>query len=97
MKIENNSINPLSSKKTEETRSVEQTHSRPDAKRVDRSRDKMEISESARLLAKARVALSEMSETETAKLDELQRSIKSGNYSVPVEELAQKMMRFFKP
>ena len=97
MKIENNGINPLSSNKTEESRSVEQSRQRMETNRVEHSRDKAEFSENARLLAKARVALSELSDVETAKLEELQKSVQNGTYTVPVQDLANRLSRFFKP
>ena len=97
MKIENNALNSLSSKKLEETHAPEASQARAETKRVERKRDKAEFSESARLLAKARTAMSELSETENTRLEEIKRSIQSENYTVPVKELANKMMRYFKP
>lgn len=98
MKIENNALNSISqNKKAEEARAVEYSQQRVESNRVERSRDKAEFSESARLLAKARVTLSELSDVETAKLEELQRSIQSGTYTVPVQDLADRLARYFKP
>lgn len=97
MKIENNGINPLSPKKTEESRAVEQSRQRLESNRVEHSRDKAEFSENARLLAKARVALSELSDVETAKLEELQKSVQNGTYTVSVQELANRLVGFFRP
>lgn len=98
MKIENNALNSVSKQnKAEEARAVEYTQQRRvEANRVEHSRDKAEFSDSARLLAKARVALSELSETETAKLEELHRSVQSGSYAVPVDELANRLVGFFR-
>ncbi len=97
MKIENNGINPLSPKKAEESRAVEQSRQQMEPKQVERSQDKAEISENARLLAKARVALSELSEVETAKLEALQKSVQDGTYTVPVKDLAERLAGFFRP
>ena len=97
MKIENNGINPLSSNKAEESRAVEKSRQRLDTNRVEHSRDKAEFSENARLLAKARVTLSELSDVESAKLEELQKSLQNGTYTVPIQDLANRLSGFFKP
>ncbi len=98
MKIENNALNSVSqNKKAEETRAVEYSQQRVESNRVEKSRDKAEFSESARLLAKARVSLSELSDVENKKVEELQRSIQNGTYNVPVQKLADQLSKYFKP
>lgn len=97
MKIENNALNSISqNQKAEEARAVEYANQRAELNRTEKSRDKAEFSDSARLLAKARVALSELSDVETAKLEEIQRSVQNGTYSVPVEDLANRLVGFFR-
>jgi anti-sigma28 factor (negative regulator of flagellin synthesis) len=50
------------------------------------------MSEDARLLAKARVALNTVNETDNEKLAVLRDRIESGDYTVQVTELARKLV-----
>jgi anti-sigma28 factor (negative regulator of flagellin synthesis) len=101
MKIENTNLSPLSSKPTESARRIEKKDSLKDVRSVRAGQDKVEMSEDARLLAKARAALSNVDETEaadqTAKLATLRGQIESGDYTVQVNELARKLAAKFYP
>lgn len=92
MKIENTSMSPLSSKPTESTKRVEKKDSLQNARSIHAGQDKAEMSENARLLAKARAALGNVDETESEQLIALRKQIESGDYTVQVNELARKLV-----
>jgi flagellar biosynthesis anti-sigma factor FlgM len=92
MKIENTSLSPLSSKPTESAKRVEKKHSLKDTRSVQAGQDKAEMSENARLLAKARAALGNVDETDTERVAALRKQIESGDYTVQVSELARKLV-----
>jgi flagellar biosynthesis anti-sigma factor FlgM len=91
MKIENTSLSPLSSKAAEATKRLEKKHSLKDAQPVHAGQDKAEMSEAARLLAKARTALGNVEEADTERIVALRKQIESGDYTVQVNELARKL------
>jgi flagellar biosynthesis anti-sigma factor FlgM len=91
MKIENNNLSPLSSKPTESTKRVEKKELSKSTQTVRSGQDKVEMSEDARLLAKARAALNTVNETDNEKLAALRDRIESGDYTVQVTELARKL------
>jgi flagellar biosynthesis anti-sigma factor FlgM len=97
MKIENTSMSPLSSKPTESARRVEKKDSLKESRSVQAGQDKAEMSESARLLAKARTALGKVEETDTERVAALRKQIESGDYTVQVNELARKLVAKFYP
>jgi flagellar biosynthesis anti-sigma factor FlgM len=92
MKIENTSLSPLSSKPAESTKRVEKKDSLKNTRSVHAGQDKAEMSENARLLAKARAALGNVDETETERVAALRKQIESGDYTVQVSELARKLV-----
>ena len=92
MKIENTSLSPLSSKPSESTKRVEKKDSLKDTRSVHAGQDKAEMSENARLLAKARVALGKVDETDTERVAALRKQIENGDYTVQVSELARKLV-----
>ena len=91
MKIENTNLSPLSSKPTEFAKRVEKKESLKNARSVRGGPDKVEMSEDARLLAKARAALGNTEDLDTEKLAGLRKQIESGDYTVQVTELARKL------
>lgn len=95
MKIENTNLSPLSSKPAESAKRIEKKDALKDARSVRTGQDKVEMSEEARLLAKARAALGNVEEAntadETGKLATLRGQIESGDYTVQVNELARKL------
>lgn len=95
MKVENNGLNRLSMNETESTTSVERnSNSNETASNVDgfSGKDKATLSDRARLLAKARVAMDETPETRTEKVDQLREDIQTGNYQVPHAEVVKKLL-----
>jgi flagellar biosynthesis anti-sigma factor FlgM len=92
MKIENTSMSPLSSKPAESARRIERKESLNDVRSVHAGQDKAEMSENARLLAKARTALGNVDETNTERVALLRKQIESGDYTVRVSELARKLV-----
>jgi flagellar biosynthesis anti-sigma factor FlgM len=93
MKIENNNINGASLNKAEGAHQIE----KPQSAAVDNAssvtkKDKAELSDQARLLSKARIALDGTSEVNQAKVDDLKAKIQKGEYNVPYDQLANNMM-----
>ena len=92
MKIENNSMSPLSSKPTDSAKRVEKKDSLKDTRSVHAGQDTAEMSEGARLLAKSRVALGNVEDVDTERVTALRNQIESGDYTVQVSELARKLV-----
>jgi flagellar biosynthesis anti-sigma factor FlgM len=92
MKIENNPINPLSTNKTDGSASVKGSQHANENAPVANAKDKAELSERARLLGKARTALDTTSDVDQSKVESLQNQIKSGDYKIPLDNLAQKLL-----
>ena len=92
MKIENTSMTPLSSKPAEPGKRVEKKGDLKETRPVRAGQDKVEMSEDARLLAKARLALGRVDDVDTGKLAALRSQIESGDYTVQVTELARKLV-----
>lgn len=92
MKIDNNGLTPVSSQRTDGI----QPASKKNAGQVNRTsisgKDRAEVTDSARLFAKARASLESAQEVENERLDMLKQQIQSGNYEVPVEELAKRLL-----
>lgn len=91
MKIENTNLSPLSSKPTESVQRIEKKDSLKATRSVRAGQDKVEMSEEARLLAKARAALGNVDEINAEKVTALRGQIESGDYTVQVHELARKL------
>jgi flagellar biosynthesis anti-sigma factor FlgM len=91
MKIENTSMSPLSAKPADQAKRVEKKDNLKETKSVRAGQDKVEMSEDARLLAKARAALGNVDDSDTEKLAALKSKIESGDYTVQVTELARKL------
>ena len=91
MKIENTSLSPLSPKPADSSKRVEKKDNPKETRSVHAGQDKVEMSEDARLLAKARAALGNVDDTDTEKLAALKSRIESGDYTVQVTELARKL------
>ena len=93
MKIDNSLTNPLQSQKSENTQAVEKSQRQNE--KVNQAqipqRDRLELSEKARLLSKARTALDVTPDVNTHKVAELKETVSQGNYQIPYEDLAAKM------
>jgi flagellar biosynthesis anti-sigma factor FlgM len=92
MKIENNGINPLSANRPEAANRIEKKNTLKSANPAVGGQDKAEMSENARLLAKARVALGNVEDTDSERLALLKQQIESGDYTVQVSDLARKLV-----
>jgi flagellar biosynthesis anti-sigma factor FlgM len=92
MRIENNGIQPLSTKQTQAPNPVEKREGQNGVHSVNAGQDKVEMSENARLLAKARIALENADETDAERLAMLKQQIESGDYTVRVSDLARKLL-----
>jgi flagellar biosynthesis anti-sigma factor FlgM len=90
MKITDNSLNPISPRKTEESRPVN-NGSRVSSSGSVESKDKAELSSRARMLSKARVAYEEAPEVRNEKVDAIRSQISEGKYELNFSELAGKM------
>lgn len=94
MKIDNSYTSPLQSQKSENTQAVEKNQRQNENVTQSQApnRDRLELSDKARLLSKARMALDEAPEVNSTKVEELKESIRQGNYQVNYDELAKKMV-----
>jgi len=92
MKIEPTGIQPLSTKPTENASPVERREELNEAESALGGQDKVEMSENARLLAKARAALGNTEEVENERLALLKQQVQSGDYSIQIGELARKLL-----
>ena len=91
MKIENNGMTPINPKRTEAAQGVDRKEAR-ESSAISGNKDRAELSENARLLAKARASLEELSEVERERVERLREQIDSGTYTVPVEDLAKRLV-----
>jgi negative regulator of flagellin synthesis FlgM len=94
MKIENNNINGTSLNKTDTAHQVEKQHTSASVENTSAAtnKDKAELSDKARLLSKARAALDGTSDVNEAKVADLKSKIDKGEYNVPYDALADKMI-----
>ncbi len=92
MKIENTGIQPLSTKKAENTTPIEKREELSETGSVRTGKDKVEMSENARLLAKARATLSDTESADAERLALLKQQVESGDYTIQVGELARKLL-----
>lgn len=90
--IDNNGISPLASKKTEGAYRADRSQAGNSAARAEERRDKAELSDNARLLAKARAALEKSPELENERLAEIRNQINNGDYTIQVNTIAQRLM-----
>jgi len=97
MKIENNGITPLSTQRPEAPSRVEKKSGATEVNTVRSGQDKAEMSENARLLAKARAALGSVDDVNSERLALLKQQIADGDYTIQVGELARKLVSKFYP
>lgn len=97
MKIENNGISPLSTNRPETANKVEKQSNLKNTSAVRSGQDKIEMSENARLLAKARVELDNVEDVNSEHLTLLKKQIESGDYSIQLGDLARKLVGRFLP
>lgn len=97
MRIENNGLQPLSTKPTENASSVDRREEVNETESTRAGQDKVEMSENARLLAKARAALGNTENAESERVALLKQQVSSGDYTVQVGSLARKLLSKFFP
>lgn len=97
MKIENSGLIPLSTKPTEATNRIDKKEETKALSTVRSGQDKVEMSDNARLLAKARATLGSVEEANPERLEMLQKQIESGDYKIQVNDLAKKLVARFYP
>lgn len=94
MKIENSGPNRISKLNTEGAYSAERSSRSNESSNLNglSGRDKATLSDSARLLAKARLALDEISPERAEEIQQLREQVQSGNYQVPHEEIVKQLL-----
>jgi flagellar biosynthesis anti-sigma factor FlgM len=94
MKINHNPINHISAHETENTVPIERNNVHAMDGGVDslNGKDKATLSERARILSKARVALDEVPEVRSDKVDALRKDVQTGNYKIPVEQIVKQLV-----
>ncbi len=93
MKIEGLSPNPITPNQTESTGQVKNSSAQTDqSTRVQStSTDRADLSERARLMGKARVALQNTPDVNQEKVDDIKQRVDNGTYEIPAEELARRL------
>jgi flagellar biosynthesis anti-sigma factor FlgM len=92
MRIENTNLQPLSAKPAETATPIERRDDVGETESTRSGQDKVEMSENARLLAKARAALGSTEDVNAERVALLKQQIESGDYTVKVGELARKLL-----
>ena len=92
MRIENTNLQPLSAKPAETAIPIERREEVGETESTRSGQDKVEMSENARLLAKARAALGSTEDVNAEKVALLKQQIESGDYTVKVGELARRLL-----
>jgi flagellar biosynthesis anti-sigma factor FlgM len=91
MKIDNNILNQLQANKAEPAQQAEKQQKQVEKGVHSPKKDTLEVSENARLLAKASAALNGVEESRSQKVNDLKELVNSGEYKVPHEELAKRI------
>ena len=91
MKIENSGITSLPSNKAESSQRLDKKDRNSDVSTLSGGKDKAEVSDNARLLAKAHAALDKSAETSDDKVNQLRSQVENGDYTLQVEEVAKKL------
>ena len=92
MKIENTGLQPLSTKPTETALPIERREELSETESTRSGQDKVEMSENARLLAKARATLGNSETADAERIALLKQQVDSGDYTIQLGELARKLM-----
>jgi flagellar biosynthesis anti-sigma factor FlgM len=91
MKIENTGSTPVNPQRTENVQPANKKPASQEVRPVASGKDRAEVTESARLLAKARAALENSGDVENERVAMLKKQVESGNYEIPVDELAKRL------
>jgi len=92
MKIENNSINSLSTNKTNNVVSSEEKSKSISKKQIGHTQDKVHISDQAQLLSKAMQTYKNIDDVRIEKIRDLQEQLDAGVYEISPEVLAKHIM-----
>ncbi len=92
MRIENTNLQPLSAKPAETAIPIERREDVGETESARAGQDRVEMSENARLLAKARAALGSTEDVNSERVALLKQQVESGDYTVKVGELARKLL-----
>lgn len=93
MKIENNGISSLSSShQADSARRVDHKEGSREAELNRLQADRAELSERARVLARARAAAESHETARQERVEEIRRQVESGDYTVQVEEIARRLL-----
>lgn len=92
MRIENTNLQPLSAKPAETATPIERRDDVGETESARTGQDRVEMSENARLLAKARTALGSAEDVNAERVALLKQQIESGDYTIQVGELARKLL-----
>lgn len=93
MKIENNGISSLSSShQADSARRVDHKGESGEAELNRLQADRAELSERARVLARARAAVESGEPARQERVEEIRRQVESGDYTVQVEEVARRLL-----
>ena len=92
MKIDNNHLNTLNAQKSESLQQVEKQQRMVENTQQTQQRDRLELSDKARLLAKARLELDETQDVNQNKVEALKEAINQGTYQIPYADVAKKIL-----
>ncbi len=99
MKIENSGLTPISPKKTDGVQPGDKKKAAsaalPAATPAILKQDSAQVTDSARLLAKARAALDETADPRADRVAALQEQVQNGKYEIPYDELAARLAAHF--
>lgn len=98
MKVENSQANRIAQKQAGNTNAVEHIQRSQDNQRAEslHGKDRASFSEEARLLAKTRGKLDASPDVRYEIVDQLKTKIESGNYEIPLDELAKRLASRFR-
>ena len=91
MKIEQQPLNPLQTNRAEAAQQTDKQRA-VERQNVEPQRDRAELSDKAKLLAKARVEMDKTSVSDSKKVEDLKEKVQQGTYEIPYDQLAQKML-----
>lgn len=94
MKIENSHLNQTPIQRPENSHPVSGAGQSQASEKSKRSEDRADLSERARLLAQAHSAIENIpaDQDRDTRVEELRDKVSSGSYTVPVKDLARKLL-----
>lgn len=92
MKIENTGSSRLTRADLAETQAADGTRAKAAGAQAASAKDRLELSEQAQTLAKARAALANQPEIRADKVQELRQAVTTGTYQVPHAQLVRRLV-----